>query len=257
MRTEAGSPIAICSVFFTLTILVGLGRGLLEALSQRPNTTIIAGVRDLSSPTSKSLFDLPAASNSRIIPIEISSTDDLSPSHAIQILQSTHGIESIDVVIANAGISNYYGQASETPLSEMRSHFEVNTIGVLTLYQATLPLLLKSPQPIFVALSTGIASIGGMGELRVPATAYGASKAALHYVVRKIHFENEKLTAFLLSPGWVRTDMGNAGAVAMGMESAPVSIEDSINGMLEKIDNATREETSGSLQSFDETKYPW
>ncbi|KAG4033917.1 hypothetical protein MFRU_004g04130 [Monilinia fructicola] len=235
----------------------GLGRGLLEALSQRPNTTIIAGVRDLSSPTSKSLFDVPAASNSRIIPIGISSTDDLSPSHAIQILQSTHGIESIDVVIANAGISNYYGQASETPLSEMRSHFEVNTIGVLTLYQATLPLLLKSPQPIFVALSTGIASIGGMGELRVPATAYGASKAALHYVVRKIHFENEKLTAFLLSPGWVRTDMGNAGAVAMGMESAPVSIEDSINGMLEKIDNATREETSGSLQSFDETKYPW
>ncbi|KAI9647857.1 hypothetical protein NHQ30_004245 [Ciborinia camelliae] len=235
----------------------GLGRGLLESFIQRSNTTVIAGVRDISSPTSKSLFNLPTASGSRIIPIVISSTDDNSPSQAIQALRSTHGITSIDVVIANAGISNYYGKASETPLDEVRSHFEVNTIGALTLYQATLPLLLKSPSPIFVALSTGIASIGAMGEIPIPATAYGISKVALHYMVRKIHFENEKLTAFVLSPGWVQTEMGNAGAAAMGMESAPVSIEDSIKGMLEKIDNATREETSGTLQSFDETKYPW
>lgn len=197
------------------------------------------------------------ANGSRIIPIEISSTDDLSPSQAVQTLQSAYETTYIDVVIANAGISNYYGKASETPLSEMRSHFEVNTIGTLTLYQATVPLLLRSPKPIFVALSTGVASIGAMGELPIPATAYGISKVALHYMVRKIHFENEKLIAFLLSPGWVQTEMGNSGAAAMGMESALVSIEDNIKGMSEKIDNATRKETSGILQSFDETKYPW
>ncbi|QSZ36821.1 hypothetical protein DSL72_006704 [Monilinia vaccinii-corymbosi] len=235
----------------------GLGRGLVEALIQRPNTTVIAGVRDLSVPTSKSLFDLPTASGSRIIPIVISSTDDLSPSQATQTLQSTHGIKSIDVVIANAGISNYYGPASETPLSEVRAHFEVNTIGVLALYQATLPLLLKSPEPVFVALSTGIASMGAMAELPFPATAYGMSKVALHYLVRKVHFENEKLTAFVMSPGWVQTEMGNAGAAAMGMESAPVRIEDSIKGMLEKIDHAAKGNTSGTFQSFDETKFPW
>lgn len=200
---------------------------------------------------------LPTANGSRIIPIEISSTDYLSPYQAVQTLLSTYEITYIDVVIANAGISNYYGKASETPLSKMRSRFEVNTIGTLTLYQATVLLLLKSPKPIFVALSTGIASIGAMGELPIPATAYGISKVALHYMVQKIHFENEKLIAFLLSLGWVQTEMGNSGAAAMGMESAPLSIEDSIKGMSEKIDNATREETCGTLQSFDETKHPW
>lgn len=96
-----------------------------------------------------------------------------------------------------------------------------------------------------------------MGDIPVPATPYGMSKVALNYMVRKIHFENEKLTAFVLTPGWVQTDMGNAGATAIGLESAPVKIEESIKGMLEKIDNATREGTSGTLQSFDETKYPW
>lgn len=96
-----------------------------------------------------------------------------------------------------------------------------------------------------------------MGDIPVPATAYGISKVAVHYMLRKIHFENEKLIAFTLSPGWVKTEMGNAGAQAMGMESAPVTLEDSIKGMVEKIDGATREETGGTLQSFDETKYPW
>jgi norsolorinic acid ketoreductase len=54
---------------------------------------------------------------------------------------------------------------------------------------------------MFVALSTGIGSIGGMGSLPVPAMAYGVSKCALNYIVRKIHFENEKLIAWVLSPG--------------------------------------------------------
>ena len=181
----------------------------------------------------------------------------MSPSQAVEKLQNTHGIKHIDVVIANAGISQYYGQVSETPLSEVREHFEVNTIGVLTLYQATLPLLLKSPDPIFVALSSGVSSIGTMEDIPIPVTAYGMSKAALNYMVRKIHFDNEKLIAFVICPGWVQTDMGKSGATAMGLESAPVTTEESVKGMLEKIDNATKEETSGTFQSFDDKKYPW
>ncbi|KAM3075022.1 hypothetical protein ACMFMG_007517 [Clarireedia jacksonii] len=235
----------------------GLGRGLTEALLRRPNTTIIAGVRDLTSSTSQSLTTISTASGSRVIPILISSTDDSSPAKAVETLQNTHNITQIDTVIANAGISNYYGPASTTPLNEVRSHFEVNVVGVLALFQAVLPLLQKSSKPMFVALSTGIASIGAMEHIPVQATAYGISKVAVNYMVRKIHFENKDLISFAISPGWVQTDMGKAGAKANGMEDAPVKLEDSIKGMLEKIDNATREETSGTFQSFDDEKYPW
>jgi norsolorinic acid ketoreductase len=68
-------------------------------------------------------------------------------------LTEKEGIEKIDVLISNAGISNYYGDAAITPLEEVREHFEVNTIGTLSLFQETWPLLQKSSKPVFMALS--------------------------------------------------------------------------------------------------------
>jgi norsolorinic acid ketoreductase len=119
----------------------------------------------------------------------------------IKSIETEHHITKIDVVIANAGISNYYGPAADTPLAEVREHFEINTIGSLALFQVTWPLLQKATKPIFVVLTTGLASIGDMGELPVQVTAYGASKTAINYIVRKIHFENPNLIAFPISPG--------------------------------------------------------
>ncbi|KAH8684204.1 hypothetical protein BGZ60DRAFT_366304 [Tricladium varicosporioides] len=235
----------------------GLGRGLLEALIQRPDTTIVAGVRNPDDTSSKSLTSLPAATGSRVVVVAIESTDPSSAKKAVENISEKHGINKLDIVIASAGISKYYGLASVTPIEEVKEHFEVNTIGALILFQATLPLLTSSSGPIFVALSTGIGSIGEMGNLPLPATAYGISKVALNYLVRKIHFENPEITAFVISPGWVQTDMGNQGAKSSGMEEAPVTLEDSVNGMLTKIDHATREATSGTFQSFDDTKFPW
>ncbi|OBW63559.1 MAG: Uncharacterized protein AUREO_063750 [Aureobasidium pullulans] len=169
-----------------------------------------------------------------------------------------HGYNHVDVVIANSGISDYYGTAAETPLEALRTHFEVNTIGPLALFQAFLPLLLQSAHPRFVAMTSGAASLRDMEHMPLmPVTAYGASKAALNYIVRKIHFENQGVCSWVLSPGWVRTEMGNHGAEVVGMERAPVSLEQSVEAMIEKIDSATREDISGTFQSFDDTKREW
>jgi len=56
---------------------------------------------------------------------------------------------------------------------------------------------------------------------------------------------------------WVQTDMGNAGALAHGMKEAPTPIVESVDGIVDKIDNSTREKTSGTFVSYDGTKYPW
>ena len=40
-----------------------------------------------------------------------------------------------------------------------------------------------------------------MEKRPVPMGAYGVSKTAAHYLVRKIHFENEGLIAFAVDPG--------------------------------------------------------
>jgi norsolorinic acid ketoreductase len=51
--------------------------------------------------------------------------------------------------------------------------------------------------------------------------------------------------------------MGNAGAKANGLEEAPTTLEECVNGMIEKIDGATREATSGTYVSFDGQFIPW
>ena len=39
----------------------------------------------------------------------------------------------------------------------------------------------------------------------------------------------------LTTHSWVQTDMGTMGARANGMEAAPVTLKDSINGILDKV----------------------
>lgn len=134
--------------------------------------------------------------------VHIDNLSEGSAADAVKDLQSKHGITKLDVVIANAGISDFYGPALSTPLSEVRNHFEVNAIGSLALFQATWPLLEAAPKPTFVVLSTGLASIGDMDSKPMPVAAYGASKAAINYITRKIHFENPNLIAFPISPGY-------------------------------------------------------
>ncbi len=51
--------------------------------------------------------------------------------------------------------------------------------------------------------------------------------------------------------------MGNEGARHNGVKEAPTTIQESVDGVVDKIDNATREETSGKFISFDGKKYPW
>jgi norsolorinic acid ketoreductase len=167
----------------------------------RPNTIVIAGVRDLESASSKAIKSLPTAHGSQAIVVHIDSLSDNSAKDAVKELKSQHHITKLDVVIANAGISNFYGPAADTPLSEVRNHFEVNTVGVLAVFQATLPLLDAAPMPKFISLSTGLASIGDMDSMPMPVTAYGASKAAVNFITRKIHFEHPNLIAFPISPG--------------------------------------------------------
>jgi norsolorinic acid ketoreductase len=173
---------------------LGLGRGLLETLIQRPNTVVVAGVRNPSDSSSKSLESLSTGPGSKVIVVFIDSNDDASAEKAIDVLQTQHNINKIDTVVANAGISKYYGPATITPISEVREHFEVNVAGTIVLFQAVWPLLKTSSHPMFMALSSGVASLGDMESLPLPATAYGMSKVAVKYMVREIHFENPELT---------------------------------------------------------------
>ena len=119
---------------------------------------------------------------------------------AITRLMSDHGLDHIDVLIANTGINNNIGRVLETAAEDMRAHFEINAIAPLLLFQAALPLLEKSKQPKFIAISSSMGSISEMEPLK--GLAYGASKSALNYIARKIHWEHENLVSVALHPGY-------------------------------------------------------
>ena len=79
----------------------------------------------------------------------------------------------------------------------------VSTVGPLILFQAAWPLLQLSETPKFIVISTIVASIADMNDIQFPATANGASKAAINYIVRKLHFENPSLIGMPMHPGYV------------------------------------------------------
>lgn len=67
-------------------------------------------------------------------------------------------------------------------------------------------------------------------------TAYEASKAALNYIVRKIHFENPDVRSWVLSSERASTGTCNHGAEVVSLERVPVSLKQSVESMLEKVD---------------------
>ncbi|KAJ5197424.1 hypothetical protein N7449_007903 [Penicillium cf. viridicatum] len=240
----------------------GIGRALVQTLLQRTATIVIAAVRDPSSASSKTLQELPRGAGSNLITIKLDSSISTDATEAVAQLQTEHGLSSIDVVIANAGIAVGGAPVRQTTAANIAEHFLVNTTGPVMLFQATANLLQasKTGSPVFVAISTLIGSIGSM-EARFPSTLcpYGGSKAALNWFVRRLHFEEPWLTSFVFHPGLVDTELAQStvkGSSVKLSDFGVISIETSVSSMVKTLDNASRE-TSGTFQNYDGSTLPW
>ncbi|KAH8755305.1 short-chain dehydrogenase [Diaporthe sp. PMI_573] len=242
----------------------GLGKGFVSAALQLPSSTVIAAVRDPSNESSKALAALPKADGSKLIVVKINSASESDASNAVASLQKHHGIESLDVVIANAAIGNSGTSVAETSIDAITEHFAVNIGGPIALLRATIPLLKnsKSGRPRFVTISSTVGSIAGLDQLpgSLPMfSPYGGTKAALNWFTRRIHFEESWLISVVFSPGVVLTAMSAPMLQATGArpeDVGAVTVEESVGGMMEKIDSATRE-ISGTFQSYDGIVVPW
>ncbi|KAH6714193.1 hypothetical protein BKA61DRAFT_551591 [Leptodontidium sp. MPI-SDFR-AT-0119] len=233
----------------------GIGKGILSAIITRPNTTIIAAVRDTAAGT-KSLSSIPVGKDSKIIIVKLDATVDSDPAAAVEELKSKYNITKVDILLSNAGLLDTIAPVLETTPDTVRRHFEVNTIGPLTLIQAFMPLLLASSSPKFLVITSSIGSIADMESFPVPFFAYGISKSAANYLVRKIAFENPTVVSAAFNPGWVQTEMGTTAALGVGMTEAPMTLEASIEGMVKLIDGASLEKT-GTFTAVSGEPIPW
>lgn len=91
------------------------------------------------------------------------------------------------------------GTVLETPPDVLQEHFNINAAGSLIIFQATYHLLKASTKlPKFIPISSGVGSLTAYISAPMGNSAYGVSKAALNYLARKIHFENDWLSACLI-----------------------------------------------------------
>lgn len=251
---------------FDTTVLItgaksGIGRGLLSAYAARPNTRVIAAIRN--GPNSDATADLRSISTGEGSEIIVAAYDAGSPAAAndlVASLHSEHQIDVLDVVIANAGILKHFGLAANVKPEEVQEHFNINTLGPILLYRSTAPLLNCSKiTPKFFIISSNIGSNALMDSYPMPMLAYGLSKAAVNFAASRIHREEKSMVVVPAQPGWVQTAMGEKAASLVGMSPSevPVTLEDSVTGLMRLFDSATKEKHSGKFWDQNGKQMPW
>ncbi|KAK3619209.1 hypothetical protein LTR56_024169 [Elasticomyces elasticus] len=80
----------------------GLGKGLAQLYLARPDHTVIAANRDHSSSSSEALSELLTGAGSRLIVVKVDALAETDAGKAVKTLTTKHGIDYIDIVVANA-----------------------------------------------------------------------------------------------------------------------------------------------------------
>ncbi|KAL2255624.1 hypothetical protein VTK26DRAFT_2984 [Humicola hyalothermophila] len=142
----------------------------------------------------------------------------------------------------------------------MLRDFEVNAVGPARLLQALWRggLLGDGQGRRFVLITSSMGSIANLERESLPAISYGMSKAAANWWAKKvsIEFKDKGLLVGIIHPGWVKTRMGQTLADAIGFPEPPLTLEQSVTGVLEQIDNLSPE-TSGKYLTWDGQQLPW
>ncbi|OAQ59368.1 short chain dehydrogenase domain-containing protein [Pochonia chlamydosporia 170] len=222
----------------------GIGLGLVKGLLSRPSTTVIATVRNNASATSlkqdiSATVKIGDQSNLEIVELDLTAAPSAGK---VEEIFSRLGYDHIDVLVNNAGVSPPMFTAAQTPAEDLRVAFEVNTIA---------------PQPKVIMMSS---SVGCITFQELSGGSYGPSKAALNWITRALHLQNEEagLVAVALHPGWVQTRMGEKSAKDWEYpHPPPETVDNSVKGVLEVIDGATRDTVAGKFVTYQGQVLPW
>jgi len=220
----------------------GLGLGLVKKFLEN-NEKVICTTRNFSK--SIELLLLKEKYNDNLEICELDLLDKESPN----ILSNFLGNEPIDLFINNAGVIGHSAQHFKSvSLNHWLNVLKVNLIAPLLITQSIIKNIEKSSERKIYFISSKVGSIednksGGM-------YIYRSSKTALNQVVKSLSIDLKPLGISVISlhPGWVRTEMGGPNAL--------ISVEESVNGMVDVISN-TNIINSGQFINYDGKRLPW
>ncbi|MEM7246188.1 MAG: SDR family oxidoreductase [Acidobacteriota bacterium] len=213
----------------------GLGLELARQLSARGDQVIATARRPDEAEELRSL-DL------RVEPL------DVADAASVASFISAVGDQPIDVLINNSGMGGQREAFGHLDWDAMSSMFLVNSIGPLRICQSLMPNLRAGSRRLIVNMTSKMGSLAD--NTSGNAYAYRASKAALNALTKSLAIDlaGEDFCCIVMHPGWVRTDMGGS--------AAPLSVEDSVQGMLRVIDGLD-EDDSGAFYDYAGEAIPW
>ena len=156
---------------------------------------------------------------------------------------------AFDWLINNAGV---YGsmdhQFSNTDESDWLKTFQINTIGPMKVAEAFISNLEIGTEKKIATLSSKMGSMddNSSGGSYI----YRSTKAALNAVIKSmsIDLKPKRISAFIMHPGWVRTDMGGP--------NGEIDSQESVSKMFNIIESASIND-SGNFYDIDGSIIPW
>lgn len=190
----------------------GIGKGLVKIFSE--NNKVFFSARDKKK--AKSVIE--SIGNENIDYVIMDVADERNVLNGIESLKEK--TDSIDILINNAGILipglKHKIDAVETDDESILKTFNINTVGVLRVCKAVLPMML--PKSRIINISSGMGQMEGMSTGSV---AYRLSKSALNALTIVLSQEllSKDIKVNAICPGWVQTDMGGYEATLTVKES--------------------------------------
>ena len=190
----------------------GIGKGLVEIFSE--NNKVFFSARDEHK--AKSVIE--SIGNENIDYVIMDVADERNVLNGIESLKEK--TDSIDILINNAGILipglKHKIDAVETDDESILKTFNINTVGVLRVCKAVLPMMQSTSR--IINISSGMGQMEGMATGSI---AYRLSKSALNAltIVLSQELSSKDIKVNAICPGWVQTDMGGYDATLTIKES--------------------------------------
>lgn len=157
--------------------------------------------------------------------------------------EASVGLESLDVLINNAGIiGQRETKFKDLCLEQMARVLEVNVYGTIRSTRVFLPFLRKGDEKRIVNISSLMGSISDNSSGHY--SGYRVSKAGVNMLTRNLGNElaEHGFTVLALHPGWVQTDMGGP--------AAPLNATDSVRSMIRAFQAKSVADSGGFFDRF-------